>query len=811
MPASGKAARLFCEPVERRVLLSTASFATPLSVSVPGAQAPLMSAQFHGSDHPADFAVATSTTVQILDGSSGGAFTLGATIPLPADPATQTPFVIGDFSGDGSNDIVLNSVHSSTGDGVLTYETSNGNGTFTTGPVSMITNGGEGFTPISAAAADFNGDGKTDLAIIGKPAIGSELILAILTSNGNGTFTESADYPIAGSNADGDTSDELVVTGVTNEIVVYDSSGPDLDVFNGNGSGTFTQLNPTPFSTDLLIEGNFDGNQDLVAANGDVLLLLQNQGGGNFDPDPQGPITLASTITAMTAGDFNLDGHADLITNEGILYGNGDGTFNTTPQALPVSIRGGSGFAGTLQAVDILGDGKPGFAGFTAAGNAIVWVINDTPAPPSIDVTSSDNPAAPGTDIQFTATVSSGDSNISAIPTGQVTFFNGLDVLGTVQLTNGSATIDAGSDLPGGANSISADYTGDSVFSGGTSAVFTQTVLVPSVTTVTSSDNPSLLGDDVIFTAAVTGNDSAGNLPTGTVEFFDGGTNLGTGTLDSTGIATFDSAGALPLGANSITAHYQGDSNFSPSTSAALSQTIEQPALAAVVTATTLPTAIVSGIAEHGTVTVTLTNQTTNPVSADQITVFASSNAQITNAISLTSETSKKGIAIKPKESKVLKLTVKSLPSSLAVGSYTLLAQVSSSVNQQSNSRTGPSVTVAAPFLNLTAATSDGTIKPSPVKAGKFITLTLALTNSGNITTQPAALDIGLSTDGKTQSTPLENALDNLKIKPGHSGVQHLRVKIPPDTSAGMYRIFVSITDDADALTIIGPSFTIET
>jgi hypothetical protein len=228
------------------------------------------------------------------------------------------------------------------------------------------------------------------------------------------------------------------------------------------------------------------------------------------------------------------------------------------------------------------------------------------------------------------------------------------------------------------------------------------------------------------------------------------------------------------------------------------------------VVATTLPTAIVAGSKVHGTVTITLNNQTSSTVFADHITVFAASNGDINNATPLVSKPFKRGISIAAGQTKALKLTVKSFPASAGDGKFILRVQVSSSLSQTSNSATGPSVTVAAPFVNLAGASGTGIVSPNAVKAGKPVSLTIDLTNSGNIPSGLASLSVGLSTNGQTESTVLETPVVHIKIKPGHAGVLRLRVKIPPTVQAGMYKPFVSITDDGDSTTVIGQAFTVE-
>jgi predicted Zn-dependent protease len=67
-------------------------------------------------------------------------------------------------------------------------------------------------------------------------------------------------------------------------------------------------------------------------------------------------------------------------------------------------------------------------------------------------------------------------------------------------------------------------------------------------------------------------------LPTGTVTFYDGSTNLGSSTLNSSGTATFSTAALSGGGSpHAITAVYSGDSNFGGSTSSVLSQVITNP------------------------------------------------------------------------------------------------------------------------------------------------------------------------------------------------------------------------------------------
>jgi hypothetical protein len=94
---------------------------------------------------------------------------------------------------------------------------------------------------------------------------------------------------------------------------------------------------------------------------------------------------------------------------------------------------------------------------------------------------------------------------------------------------------------------------------------------VATSTSVASSLNPSTFGQSVTFTATVT---SSGGTPPGQVTFKDGSTTLGTATLAS-GKATLATK-TLSVGSHSITAVYGGSTDFSGSTSAVLSQVVNQ-------------------------------------------------------------------------------------------------------------------------------------------------------------------------------------------------------------------------------------------
>ena len=108
--------------------------------------------------------------------------------------------------------------------------------------------------------------------------------------------------------------------------------------------------------------------------------------------------------------------------------------------------------------------------------------------------------------------------------------------------------------------------------SGVASNASTFTVQPSTMTTLSSSSNPADYGTSVILSATVSA--ASGPTPTGIVLFYDGSSEIGSGTLQS-GNAAFTTS-SLSVGTHSLTASYQGSSTDPPSTSAVLSQVIQQ-------------------------------------------------------------------------------------------------------------------------------------------------------------------------------------------------------------------------------------------
>src|SRR5205823_6296444 len=136
------------------------------------------------------------------------------------------------------------------------------------------------------------------------------------------------------------------------------------------------------------------------------------------------------------------------------------------------------------------------------------------------------NPSTYGQSVTFTAMVSS----TAGTPSGTVTFFDGATQLGTGPLTAGVATYTTPA-LATGTHSVTARFAAAGNFAGSTSSAATQPVAPAGTTTgVVVAPSPSTFGQSVTYTATVS---SAAGTPTVTVTFFDGATQLGTGSLSA--------------------------------------------------------------------------------------------------------------------------------------------------------------------------------------------------------------------------------------------------------------------------------------
>jgi len=119
-------------------------------------------------------------------------------------------------------------------------------------------------------------------------------------------------------------------------------------------------------------------------------------------------------------------------------------------------------------------------------------------------------------------------------------------------------------------------YSGNPTFGASTSSPVNQNVLNSTTTTLSVAPNPSTVGQTITFTGTVTPTPTGS--PLGTINFFSGTNVIGTGTVNSSGIAVLTTSN-LQAGSYSITAVYSGNSRFAGSTSAVVPLTVTSNAV----------------------------------------------------------------------------------------------------------------------------------------------------------------------------------------------------------------------------------------
>jgi hypothetical protein len=306
---------------------------------------------------------------------------------------------------------------------------------------------------------------------------------------------------------------------------------------------------------------------------------------GNFSPetyiwvsiDETAPVATASLSGTTVAGGYKSPVQVGLSATD---------TGGSGVAKIYYSLNGGSTLTyGAPFTVSTLGSNTVKYWAVDAVGNiaAAKTVTFSIFTPTTATLVATPNPVLFGGSVKLTATVK---ATISGIPTGSVTFLNGATKLGIVVLTNGVATLTTTA-LPAGVLTLQVSYAGAGYFLATNSAPFDETVREGTTTTISSSLNPAAYKQSVTITAHVSPTHSG--TPTGTVRFYAGGAFLGTGTLNSSDVATFTTS-FLP-GSFSLTGVYTGDSTYVSSSSPALIETVTQAAQT--ITFATIPAQLV--------------------------------------------------------------------------------------------------------------------------------------------------------------------------------------------------------------------------
>ncbi|MFI5379933.1 MAG: beta strand repeat-containing protein [Tepidisphaerales bacterium] len=259
-------------------------------------------ADFNGDGKP-DLAVADAggNSVSVFLNRGDGALLPKVDYAVGSDP---TSIVAGDFNGDGKIDLAVANTNANTVSVLL----GNGDGTFAPAVTYAA-----GLAPTCLVAADFNGDGKMDLAVANRGAGGSGRV-SILLNTGNGVFAAAVAYVTGGAYPTSMATADFNGDGKP-DVAIVDSAGNTLSVLLNNGAGglgapTNYATGPNPVSVAAL-DFNGDGMPDLVVSclDSNTVDVFLNDGTGALLPQTE--YAVGGGPRAVIAADFNGDARPD--------------------------------------------------------------------------------------------------------------------------------------------------------------------------------------------------------------------------------------------------------------------------------------------------------------------------------------------------------------------------------------------------------------------------------------------------------------------------------------------------------------------
>jgi hypothetical protein len=550
-------------------------------------------------------AVGSPATLSAFSGFTSDSFAEVFGTPDPSVAKAAFGAVWGDFNEDGAPDLLVYGEAAGPVGQALVMQDFLGSAT------SVQNLKVPGFKPLAAqtlalpllpdtgqslAVLDVDGDGHLDLLAGNTVAYGK----------GDGTFGRVAVLPALATgynqtyavDIDGDSKTDIVAVDTPPAVTSPGTVQYAFTVFHNAGGGNFNLLGPfqlaPPFDGSLyafynifglsFADVNGDGRIDVISQSNAVppvngaepakLNVMLNLGTGFGAPKAIDTSTLlALGMVSPAFADLNGDGKLDLVFsyrantgNNGVatLLGNGDGTF-----AAPANFTIGSNltFGSALLPLateDVNADGKTDVvlgSGVLLLGKGDGTLTAGTP----LFASTATFPNPPPAYALLTAPPVAADGAFVAL------FFINLQAgADAVFIPNIGSTAALNPTLPPGEYSLTAHYSGDTTYAASVSNTLTLTMnpVTPTVS-VAASANPSYTGENVTFTATISGFN-----PAGSIVFSDGATALGTAPV-SAGVASFTGSFST-AGSHTITAAYGGDAN-NLAASGTLTQTVNAP------------------------------------------------------------------------------------------------------------------------------------------------------------------------------------------------------------------------------------------
>ncbi|WP_037837630.1 Ig-like domain repeat protein [Streptomyces sp. NRRL S-337] len=348
---------------------------------------------------------------------------------------------------------------------------------------------------------------------------------------------------------------------------------------------TYTDAAGTPYA----ITADYSGDTDFTASTGTDTQTVQQAAsavGVSVAPNPTvagQPVTASATVTAVPPGAGTPTGT--------VTFDFGDGTPTVTTPLTGGTASVDHAYAdasATPYTVTVTYSGDSDLTPSTGTATQTVGPASSTTA-----VTVTPDPATVGEPVTFGATVTAIPPG-AATPTGTVTFDFG-DGTPTVTLPLADGAAATSHTYTGAAQSpytVTATYNGDADVTPSVQTVILAVQPAGTTTTLVSTPDPSPVGQEVTFSAAVTTVPPGAGTPTGTVTFdFGDDTPTVTAALTDGTAQTTHPYGAASDTPYQVTATYQGDADFTAS-SGIDAQTVEPADTATALTSVPDPSTV---------------------------------------------------------------------------------------------------------------------------------------------------------------------------------------------------------------------------
>jgi hypothetical protein len=309
--------------------------------------------------------------------------------------ARPQALAVGDFNGDGRPDLVVANFNDGTVSVFLNTAPAGAAAPTFAAPQTVVV----GSFPASVVVADFNGDGRPDIAVANDVATGTMSVLLNTSAAGAGvpTFAAAQTFAvgpnpqsIAAGDFNRDGRPDLVVAnfGGSTVSVLLDTTTAGAAAPTFAAQQTFS-VGANPQSV-AVADFNNDGRPDLAAANfgGNTISILLDTtavGAGTTSFAAQQTFAAGTNPQMLAAGDFNADGRPDLAFTDANSGAASVLLDTTAPGAIIPSFSAQETFAlgagpTAVAVADFSGDGRPDLAVANFTDKTVSVLVNTTAA-----------------------------------------------------------------------------------------------------------------------------------------------------------------------------------------------------------------------------------------------------------------------------------------------------------------------------------------------------------------------------------------------------------------------------------------------